>query len=46
MISEKKEVVGTIAGYDTILVISKNEEDARGINDLFTKYLKIGSSQK
>ncbi|AUJ29327.1 MAG: arginine repressor [Liquorilactobacillus hordei] len=41
---EKKEVVGTIAGYDTILVISKNDEDAKSMNDLFNKYLKIGRS--
>ncbi|MDC7952374.1 arginine repressor [Liquorilactobacillus mali] len=41
---KKEEVVGTIAGYDTILVISKNKEDAKIMNDLFNKYLRIGRS--
>ncbi|KRL04775.1 arginine repressor [Liquorilactobacillus oeni] len=33
-----EEVVGTIAGYDTLLVISKSEEDAQEINRLIAKY--------
>ncbi|KRL99694.1 arginine repressor [Liquorilactobacillus satsumensis] len=38
------EIVGTIAGYDTILVISKSEEDARKVNSLFTKYAQHDES--
>ncbi|GAJ25195.1 arginine pathway regulatory protein ArgR [Liquorilactobacillus sucicola DSM 21376 = JCM 15457] len=34
-----KEVVGTMAGYDTILIISKSREDARTVSDLFKKYI-------
>lgn len=34
---EVSEVVGTIAGYDTILIISKNEQDARLVRDTFKK---------
>ncbi|KRL03176.1 arginine repressor [Liquorilactobacillus capillatus] len=34
-----KEVAGTMAGYDTILIISKSSEDAKNISALFKKYI-------
>ncbi|KRM96647.1 arginine repressor [Liquorilactobacillus aquaticus DSM 21051] len=34
-----KEVVGTMAGYDTILIISKSREDAEAVERLFMKYI-------
>ncbi|KRL38584.1 arginine repressor [Liquorilactobacillus uvarum] len=34
-----KEVVGTMAGYDTIIIISKSKDDAQMIEKLFMKYI-------
>lgn len=33
------KIVGCIAGDDTILILSKNEEDARMVNEYFQQYL-------
>ncbi|MCP0887641.1 ArgR family transcriptional regulator [Ligilactobacillus sp. WILCCON 0076] len=36
---ELVEIVGSIAGYDTIFIISKNQSDADTINKLFKKHI-------
>ena len=36
-----KEIVGTLAGFDTLVLISPSAEDAKKVYDLFIKHIEV-----